>query len=117
MSEISPYGLRPRARFGAALSLLLQDGENTGRGLPERARSKQPEVSNSMVVAFRNVLGPTVNELLQRALNLYTTTQLLSLYQNLTIRSPIQVIRRWAIGGLLTYRPAYRRKCSLPSKD
>jgi len=65
MPEVSLYGIRPRARFGAWPSLLPQNGKDGCRGLPERARSKQPKAPNSVLIAFRNVLGPKVNELFQ----------------------------------------------------
>jgi hypothetical protein len=69
MPEVSFYRVRPRARFGARFgawpSLLSQNGKDGCRGLLERARSKQPEAPNSVLIAFRNVLGPTANELLQ----------------------------------------------------
>ena len=70
MSEVSLYGIRPRARLGAWPSLLSQNHKDGCRGLPESARSKQPKVPNSVLVAFRNVLGPAVNELFQGALHL-----------------------------------------------
>jgi hypothetical protein len=63
MSEVSLYGLRPRARSGAWLSLLSQNDKNGRRGVPESARSKQAKAPNRMLIAFQNVLGPTVNEL------------------------------------------------------
>ena len=75
MSEVSLYGLRPRARFGAWPSLLPQNGEDGCRGLPDRARGKQPKVPNSVLIAFRNVLGPTVNELFQGAFHFNLATQ------------------------------------------
>ena len=65
MSEVSLYGLRPRARLGAWPSLLPQNGKDGRAGLPERARSKQPKAPNSVLTGFRNVLSPTVNELFQ----------------------------------------------------
>ena len=65
MPEVSLYGFRPRARFGACPSLLSEKSEDGGRGLPESAWSKQPKAPNSVLIAFRNVLSPTVNELLQ----------------------------------------------------
>jgi hypothetical protein len=75
MSEVSLYGICPRAGFGARPSLLPQNGKDGCRGLPERARSKQPEALNSVMIEFRDVLGPTVNELFQRALHLNPATQ------------------------------------------
>ncbi len=65
MSEVSLYGICPRARFGAWPLLLSQNDKDGGRGVPERARSKQPKAPNSMVMGFRNVLRPAVNELFQ----------------------------------------------------
>ncbi len=65
MSEVSLYGIRPRARLGAWPSLLSQDDKDGGRGLPESARSKQPKAPNSVLIGFGNVLGPAVNELFQ----------------------------------------------------
>ncbi len=65
MSEISLYGLRPRARLGAWLSILSQNDKDGCRGLPESARTKQPKAPNSVLTGFRNVLGPAVNELFQ----------------------------------------------------
>ena len=76
MSEVSFYGMRPRARSGPGPSLLSQNGKDGCRSLPERARRKQPKVPNSVLIAFRNVLGPTVNELFHRALDLSPATQL-----------------------------------------
>jgi hypothetical protein len=61
MSEVSFYGIRPGTRFGTWPSLLSEKGEDGRRGLPERARSKQPKVPNSVVMGFRNVLRPAVN--------------------------------------------------------
>jgi len=65
MSEVSLYGLRPRARLGACPSLLSQNDKDGCRGLPESARSKQPKAPNSVLTGFENVLSPTVNELFQ----------------------------------------------------
>jgi hypothetical protein len=70
VSEVSLYRLRPRARFGARPSLLSQNGEDGCRGLPDRARGKQPKAPNSVLRASRNVLGPAVNERFQGALHL-----------------------------------------------
>jgi len=55
MSEVSLYGVRPRARSGAWLRLLPQNDKDGRRGLPERARSKQPKAPNGVLIAFRNV--------------------------------------------------------------
>ena len=77
MSEVSLYGVRPKARFRAWPSLLPQNGKDGCRGLPERARSKQSKAPNSVLIAFRNVLDPTVNELFQGALQLNPARQLL----------------------------------------
>lgn len=79
MSEVSLEGIGPAARFGAWPSLLPQDYKNGCRGLPERARGKQPKAANSVLIAFRNVLRPTINELFQRALYVNPATQLLIL--------------------------------------
>ena len=65
MSEVPLYGGRVRARFGAWPSLLPQNGKDGRAGLPERAWSKQPKAPNSLLIAFRTVLRPTVNELFQ----------------------------------------------------
>jgi hypothetical protein len=65
MSEVSLYGVRPTARFGAWLSFLPQKGKDSCRCLAERARCKQPKAPNSVLGVFRNVLGPTVNKLPQ----------------------------------------------------
>jgi hypothetical protein len=70
MSEVSLYGVRPFARFGAWPSLLPQNGKDSCRGLPEGARGKQPKAPNSVLRASRNVLGPAVNERFQGALHL-----------------------------------------------
>src|ERR1039458_1262656 len=64
-SEVSLYGVCPTARLGAWLSLLPQNDKDSCRCLAERTRSKQPKAPNSVLIAFRNVLSPTVNELLQ----------------------------------------------------
>jgi hypothetical protein len=45
MSEVSLYGIRPRARFGAWPSRLSKKREDGRRRLTERARSKQPKAS------------------------------------------------------------------------
>ncbi len=79
MSEVSFEGIRPPARFGAWLSLLSQNCKDGGRGLPERARAKKSKAANSVLIAFRNVLRPTINELFQRALHVNPATQLLVL--------------------------------------
>ena len=65
MPKVSSYGIRPRARLGAWPLPLPQNHKDGCRGLPERARSKHTKVPNSVLIAFRNVLGPTVNELVQ----------------------------------------------------
>src|SRR5260370_26522031 len=75
MSEVSLYRLRPRARFGAWHSLLSQNCEDGCRGLPDRARGKQPKVPNRVLIAFRDVLGPTVNKLFQGAFHFNLATQ------------------------------------------
>jgi hypothetical protein len=75
-SEVSLYGICPAARLGAWLSFLPQDGKDGCCSLPDRARSKKPKAPNSMLIALWNMLGPTVNELLQRALHLNAATQL-----------------------------------------
>jgi hypothetical protein len=75
MSEVSLYGVRPRARFGAWPSLLPQNSKDGCRGLPERARSKQPKAPNSVLIGFRNVLGPTTNQLVRFALHFHPATQ------------------------------------------
>jgi hypothetical protein len=75
MSEVSLYRLRPRARLGAWPSLLSQKGKDGCRSLPESTRSKQPKVPNSMLIAFRNMLGPTVNKLFQGAFHFNLATQ------------------------------------------
>ncbi len=67
MSEVSLEGIRPAARFGAWPSLLSQNCKDGCRGLPEGARGKQPKAENSVLIAFWNVLRPTINELFQRA--------------------------------------------------
>jgi hypothetical protein len=69
-SEVLLEGVSPRERSGARPSLLSQDGEEGSRDLPQRAWSKQPKVPHSALVMLRNVLSPTVNEFLQRALYL-----------------------------------------------
>jgi len=76
MSEVSFYGFRPRARLGAWRALLSENDKDGCRGLPQSARSEQPKAPNSVLITFRNVLGPTVNELLQRAFHLNPATQL-----------------------------------------
>ncbi len=65
MSEVSLYGVRPTARLGTWPSSLSQNGKDGSRGLAKRARSQQPKAPNSVLIAFRNVLGPTVSELFQ----------------------------------------------------
>jgi hypothetical protein len=65
MSEVSLYGIGPRPRLGAWPSLLSQNCEDGSGGFAKRARSKQPKDPNSVVIGFRNVLSPAVNELLQ----------------------------------------------------
>jgi hypothetical protein len=65
MSEVSLNRLRPRARFGAWSSLLLQDGKDGCRSSPQRSRSEQSKTPDSVLIAFRNVLSPAVNEFLQ----------------------------------------------------
>ena len=44
MSEVSLYGVRPTARFGARLSFLPQNGKDGRRCLAESAWSKQPKM-------------------------------------------------------------------------
>jgi hypothetical protein len=68
-SEVFLEGMGPTARLGARPSFLFQDGKDGCRGFRERPRGKQPKASNSVLIAFRNVLGPTVNELFQRTLH------------------------------------------------
>jgi len=75
VSEVSLYRLRPRARFEARPSLLSQNGEDGCRGLPDRARGKQPKTPNSVLIRFGDVLGPTVNELFQGAFHFNLATQ------------------------------------------
>jgi hypothetical protein len=58
MPEVSLYGICPRARFGAWPLLLSQNDKDGCRGVPERARSKQPKVPNTVLMGFRNVLLP-----------------------------------------------------------
>ena len=65
MSEVSLYGICPRAGLGARPSLLSQNGKKSCRGLAERAWSKQPKTPNRMLTEFRYVLSPTVNKLFQ----------------------------------------------------
>ena len=65
MSEVSLYGIGPRAGLGTWPSFLSQNGEDGSGGLAKRARSKQPKAPNSVLIAFRNVLRPAVNELFQ----------------------------------------------------
>ena len=76
MPEVSLYGICPRARFGAWPLLLSQNDKDGCRGVPERARSKQPKAPNSVLIAFRNVLGPAIDELFQGTLQLNLATQL-----------------------------------------
>ena len=68
MSEISFYGICPRSRFGAWPLPLPQNGKDGCRSYPSSARGKEPKVPNGVVVAFWDVLCPTVDEFLQRAL-------------------------------------------------
>ena len=63
-SEVPLYGVRPTARFGAWLSFLPQKRKDSCRGPVQRAWSKQPKASNCVLIAFGNVLGPSINELL-----------------------------------------------------
>jgi hypothetical protein len=65
MPEVSLYGIRPTERFGAWFSLLPQNRKESCRSLPDPSGSKQPEVPNSMLIAPRNMLAPTVNEFFQ----------------------------------------------------
>jgi hypothetical protein len=76
MPEVSLYGICPRARFGAWPFLLSQNDKDGCRGVPERVRSKQPKTPNSVLIGFRNVLSPAVNELFRCALNVNPATQL-----------------------------------------
>ena len=76
MSEVSFYGVRPKARSGPWLWLLPQDSEDGCRGLPDRARSEKPKAPNRMLIVLGQVLSPAVNELLKRALHLNAATQL-----------------------------------------
>ena len=76
MSEVSLEGIRPAARFGAWPSLLSQNCKDGCRGLLDRARGKKSKAANSVLIAFRNVLRPTINELFQRALHVNPATQL-----------------------------------------
>jgi hypothetical protein len=76
MPEVSLYGMRPRTGFWTWPSVLFQNDKDGRRGLAERPWSKQPKAANRVLIAFRNVLSPTVNELFQRALHLHTATQL-----------------------------------------
>ena len=76
MSEVSPEGICPTARFGAWPSLLSQNCKDGCRGLPESARGEKPKGANSVLIAFWNVLRPTINELFQRASHENQPTQL-----------------------------------------
>jgi hypothetical protein len=77
MSEVSLYGICPGTGLGTWPSFLSQNGEDTCRSLAERTWSKQPKTPNSVMIDFRDVLGPTVNELFDRALHLDSPMQLL----------------------------------------
>jgi hypothetical protein len=77
MSEVSLYGICPGTGSRTRPPLLSQNGEDSCRGLAERTWSKQPKAPNRVMVDFRDVLGPTVNELFQRALHLNPAMQLL----------------------------------------
>ncbi len=79
MSEVSLKGIRPAPRFGAWPSLLPQNRKNGCRGLPESTRGKESKAANSVLIAFRNVLRPTINELFQRAPHINPATQFLVL--------------------------------------
>ena len=63
MSEVSLYGICPRARFGTCPLLLSQNDKDGCRGVPDRTRSEQPKASNSMGIGFGDVLGPAVDEI------------------------------------------------------
>jgi hypothetical protein len=76
MSEVSLYGLRPRARLGAWPSLLSQNGKYGCGGLRESTRRKKPKVPSSVLIALRNVLRPTIDKLFHRALLVSLATQL-----------------------------------------
>jgi hypothetical protein len=76
MSEVSLYGVCPTARLGACLPLLPHNGKDGCRSLPESAGCKQPKTPNSVLIAFRNVLGPAIDELFQGTLQLNLATQL-----------------------------------------
>jgi hypothetical protein len=76
MSEVSLERVRPTTRFGAGPSLLSQNCKDGCRRLPETAGGKESKGANGVLIAFWNVLSPTVNELFQRALHLHTATQL-----------------------------------------
>ena len=65
MSKVSLEGVCPTARVGARSSLLSQNCEDACRGLTESAGGKKPKGANSVLIAFGNVLRPTVNELFQ----------------------------------------------------
>jgi hypothetical protein len=99
--EVSLSGLRPRARSGAGPSFLSQKGKDGGRGLPESVRCKQSKAPNSLLIEFRNVLGPTVKNSSKAHCTSTLRRSLLSLNQNLTVCSPVQVIRRCAMEGRL----------------
>jgi hypothetical protein len=45
--------------------------------LTDRARGKQTKAPNRVLIAFWNVLRPTINELFRRALHVYPATQFL----------------------------------------
>ena len=65
MPEVSLYGICPRTRFGTWPLLLSQNDEDRCQGVSESTRSKQPKVPNSVVMGFRNVLRPAVDEIFQ----------------------------------------------------
>ena len=65
MSEVSLYGICPRAGLGAGPSLLSQNGKDSCGRLAERTRGKQPKASNRMLAEFRDVLSPPLNEFFQ----------------------------------------------------
>jgi hypothetical protein len=74
--EVPLQRIRPMPRSGSWLSLLSQNCKDGCRGLAERARGKKSKAANSVLVAFRNVLRPTVNELFQGTLHVNSAAQL-----------------------------------------
>jgi hypothetical protein len=111
------YQLGPREGLRTKSSFLSESRKNRVGRLAYCSRSKEPETANRMPVVIQDMLSPPRNRLFFEHSTSSLQCSFLSLYQNLSVRSVIWVMRCSAMGGRLVYRPTYLRKCWLSSKD